>query len=192
MRRMFMWLIVGLVGCPNPAVQGDEVMGVFSLHAEIVGNGGCDLAEVSKAPFDFEATFSHQTDSGVAYVTLAGYSRDGSFDGQYLSSVASAQRVFSECTGCLTRVVEQIDLSIFSRSQADVVALACPGDALTGGTPAVDPDAGIRGPGQTSSGFDAVLACGTLATHIEVDDGGTCDPSCYTCANTFTLSGRRK
>ncbi len=192
MRRALTLLVLAFLGCPAASVPGDEVMGVYSLHADLVEDGGCALTEVSKAPFDFEATFSHQTDSGVAWLTLAGYSRPGTFDGQYLSSTASAQRVFSECTGCVTRVVERIDLSLFSRSQADAVSLVCPASVLDGGTPAPDEDAGIRGPGQTPNGYDAVFTCGTLVTSFDIDDGGTCDPSCYTCTNTFTLSGRRK
>jgi hypothetical protein len=193
-------LLVFPVGCPSTVVPGDVDMGTYEMHADLLDLEGCSLSDggaddagflLSPASFDFEATFSQQRDSGAAFMTITGSSRSATFDGQVLSSTASATRTFSVCAGCTTVVVETVTVSLLSRSQGEVSASVCPDHPLDGGTPAPD-DAGVTRPGLIDTGFDAVLACGELHTHLEVADGGSCPDVCRACTTSFSLQGGRK
>jgi hypothetical protein len=174
-------------------LPGSEVIGSFGLHAEPLQRD-CQLDEVSGTGFDFEATFSVDPDASVAYATLSGYTRDAGWDGQVLLSTAAALRVFQSCSGCVTTVVETLEVSIFSATQAAAVGSACPQSALDGGTPAPDADAGVLPPLPTRDGFDSVLACGELRTRIEASevDAGACPAACRACTTSFRLSGLRR
>jgi hypothetical protein len=167
-------------------------MGTFSFRAELLERA-CELDEVSDAGFDFEATFSRDPDAGLAWVTLSGYSRDASWDGQVVRSVAVAERVFIACGGCVTRVVEDLEVSLLSSSQAGVVGFACPAAPLDGGTPRPD-DAGVLAPRAISSGFDSLLACGELRTALDSSDtdAGSCPGVCRACTSRFGLTGTRR
>jgi hypothetical protein len=168
-------------------------MGVWAMTA---GDGvvTCELAEVTGAPFAFDATLTRDSTSDAAWVTLAGYSTEGRFDGQYFSSTGEARRVFAACGECATTVVETITVAVLSRSQTERLGGQCPADALDGGVPAPD-DAGLTGPRQTAQGFDAVRLCGTLSTAVVAQglpDGGACDPRCSACTTAFQLRGDRR
>jgi hypothetical protein len=186
-----LWL--ALSACPSKPVPGSEVIGSFGLHAEPMARQ-CQLDEVSGTGFDFEATFSVNPDASVAYATLSGYTRDAGWDGQVLLSTASAPRVFQACSGCVTTVVETLEVAIFSGSQAAAVGGACPESPLDGGTPRPDQDAGVLAPLPTRDGFDSVLACGELRTSLQASeaDAGGCSDACHACTTTFRLSGLRR
>ena len=153
------------------------------------------LEEVTGADFDFEATLTRESTSSRAWVTLNGYSREGTFDGQVVTNEASASRVFVDCGKCSTRVVETITVALLSRSQFEAAGNQCPPDALDGGVAAPNPDAGISGPGPTGQGFDTVRLCGELSTLVVSDglgDGGACEAKCSGCAVRYQLRGDRR
>ncbi len=154
----------------------------------------CQRVEVSADDFSFNATLTRESTSARAFVTLNGYSREGTFDGQVLTSQAEANRVFAACSKCSTRVVETITVAVISRSQNEAVRGQCPEDALDGGVP-VDPDAGIERPGQNEQGYDAVRLCGELTTEVValgLVDGGACEPECGGCTVRYQLRGDRR
>ena len=159
------------------------------------GTRQCELVEVTAADFDFSATLTRESTSSRAWLTLNGYSREGTFDGQLLRSEASASRVFAACAKCSTRVVETISVAVLSRSQFKAAGEQCPPDALDGGAAAPDDDAGIQLPGQTPQGYDAVRLCGEIKTRVVADglvDGGACDPGCGGCTVRYQLRGDRR
>ena len=190
MRRVALPLLLLAVACPATPPPGDQNLGVYGVHAAPAGRD-CQLAEVSAAPFDFQATLSRQSDGSGAWLTLSGYSRDAGWDGQVLRSTAAAERVFVACP-CGLRIVETVTLALLSQSQADAVGLACPPGPLDGGVPAPTADGGITAPAFTAQGFDAILACGELTTELElVPDSGVC-PACLPCTTRFDLTGARR
>lgn len=190
--------------CAVPPLPGDQPMGQYSLSAtqgvrgyygvpDVEGGARCELEEITGADFDFEATLTRDSASEQAWVILNGYAREATFDGLILNSQAEASRIFSRCTTCPTHVVETMTVAVLSRSQAG--AGECPEGALDGGVPMPDADAGIRGPQQTSSGFDAVRLCGELSTQVVADvlaDGGACEPQCAGCTVRYQLRGERR
>lgn len=202
------------LGCPVKPLPGDTAMGQYAMSAtggeigfvydagEVDAglDGGaveiptCQLEEVTAADFDFTAVLTRDGASARAWVTLNGYTREGTFDGQVLTSTAEASRVFVACAKCSTRVVETLSVAVLSRSQNGALGGQCPGDALDGGVGA-DPDAGILAPGLTSQGYDAVRLCGELTTLVVADglsDGGACDPKCGGCTVSYQLRGERR
>ena len=201
------------LGCPAKPLPGDTAMGQYAVSATggeigFVSDAGevdagldggveaptCQLEEVTAADFDFTAVLTRDSASSSAWVTLNGYTREGTFDGQVLTSTAEASRVFVACAKCSTRVVETISVAVLSRSQNDALGGQCPEDALDGGVVA-NPDAGIIGPGSTSQGYDAVRLCGELTTLVVADglsDGGACDPKCGGCTVHYQLRGERR
>lgn len=202
MHRGRLALLAVCAACVVTPPPGDVVMGVYALHAQPV-DLNCGVAEVADGgfvPFDFDVTLTQQSDASTAYLTTSGCEpsnsncvRDASWDGQVLTSTASAARVFGSCGSCSTQLVETIALSMFSRSQAEAVGLGCPPEALDGGTPSPN-DAGITRPGITSAGFDSILACGELRTTLVAtnQDGGSCAAECLSCTTRFVLTGARK
>jgi hypothetical protein len=192
--RLWLLGLFLLTACPVASPPGDQPMGLYSLGATLSDRDDCALPEISGADFGFEATLTRDSSSEQAWMTLAGYSREATFDGQYFTSVHSAPRVFAECSDCETQLVETISVSMLSRSQSDAVGGQCPSDALDGGTPGIDPDAGIAGPRQTAQGFDAVRLCGVLRSEVVATglDGGACSAKCNGCGVRYQLRGDRR
>jgi hypothetical protein len=186
-----------LAGCPAPAkYPGSEVLGTFGFTATELGDDcsfyGDAGDNVPDGGFTFVATFSRNP--GV-WITLSGAtsSEAATFDGQYLASTYGAPRTLVECQGCTGQLMQEtIDVAILSGSQSDFLGGQCPADPLDGGVPApgtVLPDGGIvQGPASQASGFDAVLACGTLTDQWLPDAG--C--GCPACAWQYTLAGLRR
>lgn len=191
-------LLAGVValgaGCPPPPPPGDEDMGLYLVQAAGMARA-CELDEVSGADFAFDMALSRFVATNQAFVTLDGYSRSADFDGQVVTSVATAPRVFGACGGCNTRIIERVQVALLSRSQAAAAGGQCPAAPLDGGVPAPNLDAGISLPGPTSEGFDAVRACGELEVRVVSDgtaDGGACDERCGACTALFSLNGARR
>ncbi len=183
-----------LLGCPAPIPPGDLAMGQYAMTASGAVREACSLDEVNGADFTFNATLTRDSSSDVAWVTLNGYSREGTFDGQVVSSQAEANRVFVRCAKCSTRVVETISVSVLSRSQNEAVMGVCPENALDGGV-TTNVDAGIVPPGLTTQGYDAVRLCGELMTTVValgIADGGACEPECSGCSVRYQLRGERR
>lgn len=191
MRKAWIALLIGLcVACPgNSKYPGDELMGTFSFTAEIVSNG-CGFAEVPDSGFGFQAIFSRDRDAGTAFVTVNGISRSATFDGQYVTSEASAPRQFGACNCASTILDETLTVALLSASQ--VAALPspaqCPDNPLDGGVPA--PDGGILAPGSTGRVFDALRACGELTDVVVPTPDAGC--TCSTCRFISRVQGIRQ
>jgi hypothetical protein len=199
MRR---WLLaVVLIGCPsNPPPPGDEQMGSFEFRAMRTG-GDCPFGEIpADAGFNFSASFSRFRDAGIYFVTIGGVPHEASFDGQRVTATYTAQRTFSQCSGCaghdagvpaVVTMTETMIVTLVSRSQSDAV-MGCTEN------PPVDPDAGIVLPGSTPEGtFDAVRACGTLGEHVTImppvtTTNANCIAQCDSCTYAFSISGDRR
>lgn len=190
-----------LAACPPAPIPGDENMGLYSMNAvpQVLADGGvgCDIADtaIARGGFDFDATLSRNAKTTDAFITMSGVHREGTWDGQYLLSVASAQRVFQACRDCTTRVEETMQFALLSRSQNDAVGQACPEHPLDGGVPAPDADAGITPPGLTELGFDGIRVCGEIRTRVlavALVDGGACPDVCSQCAVQYRLTGVRR
>lgn len=161
----------------------------------------CQLVEIiaepdggPREPFSFNAILTRESTSSKAWVTLSGYSREGTFDGQVLDSTAEANRVFAQCGKCSTRLVETISVAVLSRSQFMATGGQCPEHPLDGGVP-FNPDSGVLLPSVTTQGFDGVLLCGDLTTRVVavgLVDGGACDPICDGCTMHYQLRGDRR
>lgn len=161
----------------------------------------CGLGEITGADFSFEMTLTGEFTSQRAWLTLGGpfprpfYSRQSTFDGQVLTSQDEASRTFVDCSQCSTRLVEHLAVAVLSRSQLDASGGRCPPDALDGGVPRPNPDAGISGPSQTPQGYDAMRLCGELSTVVIAEglvDGGACEPKCQGCPVRYQLRGERR
>jgi hypothetical protein len=193
-RAWLVALVAMSAGCPPPPPPGDEDMGLYLVEA--LGQArACELDEVTGADFLFDMAVSRFVATNQAFLTFNGYSRSADFDGQVVTSVATAPRVFGACGGCNTRIIERVQVALLSRSQAAAVGGRCPAAPLDGGVPAPSLDAGISLPGPTSEGFDAVRACGELEVRVVSDgtaDGGACDPRCGACTALFLLNGARR
>lgn len=199
-RPIFTLLSFALLGCPRPAPPGDQSMGSWSVIAEPDEvMAGCQLTEVVHTDggvdtLAFDMTLTRDTSSNAAWMTLAGISREGTFDGQYFSNVAEASRVFTACAKCQMRVIERFDVAVLSRSQADALG-GCPRNVLDFGVVPAANDAGITAPMQTPQGFDAVRLCGFISNEVVADgleDGGACDAKCSGCFVTFLARGERR
>lgn len=196
-----------------PPLPGSESLGAWSISAEPVrglpdGGAGellpdgalrCPLPEVSQAPFRFDARITQDPASGHTWLSLGGgYPRDAGWDGQVLDSVASVRRLFPSCGACpVTLATERITVALLSRSQSEAVGRQCPADALDGGVPAPPgPDGGLRAPGQTAEGFDALYACGELVFSVATSEPAApesgCAPGCDGCVVRYTLAGERR
>lgn len=203
-----------LLGCEVlPPPPGSEALGAWSISAEPVrglADGGagelrpdgtpwCSLADVVPAPFRFDAIVTRDPETGHAWLTLgAGYPRDAGWDGQVLDSTASVRRLFPSCAACPpTIATERVRVALLSRSQSEAVSRRCPANALEGGLPTPPgPDGGIRGPGQTPDGFDALYACGELVFSVALSEPpkpeADCPPGCDGCVVRYTLQGERR
>lgn len=179
-----------LACAPEPVFPGDEVMGTFSFAASRVkgGDGDCAFSEAQDS-FDFQGTFSRFPDAGQIFFTVNGVSRDGGFDGQVAEATLAAARQFSACSCSTTQVEETIRVALLSRSQDEHLDGRCPPAPLDGGVPASgSDDGGVRGPGSTASGFDALRACGELIDRVL--PGEEC--ACEECRMTYRLEGIRR
>jgi hypothetical protein len=200
-------LVVALAAsaCPAPQLPGDQNMGTWSMTVEFADRSpGCTLSELPALlldggrpdPFGFEMVLTRDSTSDVAWMTLAGLSRQGTFDGQYFSNTAEASRVFTECAKCQTRMIERIDVAVLSRSQADALAGSCPANPLDFGVvPMPTADGGIVLPHQTPLGYDALRLCGEMSNEIVADgalDGGACPDECNGCFISYTVRGERR
>ena len=76
-----------LLACTTAKVPGDEVLGTFTLTAvPASADPGCLLDGGSA--MSFEVTLSRNVDGTGAWMTLAGISRDASWDGHVFTSTA--------------------------------------------------------------------------------------------------------
>lgn len=203
MARRFAAALAALVfcGCPAPVLPGDQPMGTWAMTATVANRGpACELAELQPqtdggvTDFSFRGVLTRQSTTTEAWLTLAGYSREGTFDGQYFATSSEADRVFSDrdCSECQTKLVEDIYVAVLSRTQAEALGGRCP-DVIDGGVPV--PDGGVLPPGQTMQGFDAVRLCGSLTTSVVgtgTADGGACAPKCSGCLIEYQLRGERR
>lgn len=153
---------------------------------------GCELSDLTGEDFSFEAILSRESTSQKAWMTLSTYSREGTFDGQVLSTTAEANRVFAACAKCSTRMVETISVAVLSRSQSLAAGGQCPEHPLDGGV-MLDPDAGIVAPADSPLGFDGVLLCGEITNRVvaEVDEED-CPAQCDGCTVRYLLRGDRR
>ncbi len=195
--RRWLLLALGVSACPGTVrPPGDEAMGSYAFHAEwIPTDPACVLRDVSSSPIDFTGSFSRFRDGGGVFLTLNDVPRDAGFDGQIVTSTHSAPRTFSladggTCGGCQMRLYESLTVALLSKSQSAALGDKCPPNPLDGGIPG--PDAGVSLPGSTSTGFDAVRACGILQEHIV--GTGSCDPDCNSpsCQLDYVLTGARQ
>ncbi|MBX7114118.1 MAG: hypothetical protein K1X64_07260 [Myxococcaceae bacterium] len=173
---------VAVVACNPTQLPGDEEMGKVAFHAEPY-EVTCELAELSRAPFDFEATLTHNKGTDEAWVTLNGFSRPATFDGQVLTSVQSATRFFQQCEACSQLVVEEtLVMSLLSKSQTDAAGGDCPANPLDGGVAVPTGEGGITAPGTTSvGGFDMLRACGEVIDVVKAGPDAGEDPHCTAC-----------
>ncbi len=169
---------------PEPKFPGGEVMGTFDFQAALEERR-CALDDFADA-FSFQGTFSRDPDGGQVFFTLGEVTREGAFDGQRVVTTHVAPRRFESC-GCpdLTSLSERLDVALLSRAQNDVLENRCP--APDGGLP-LDEDGGIRRPGSTPSGFDAVRACGTLTDTLLKAESCTCGD----CEVRYRVMGVRR
>jgi hypothetical protein len=201
------------VACVSESpVKGSQLMGTFSFTATLVpeqsdcpvvleadGGGGAlvpvagDGGAVPVFPLSlsFSATLSSEPEAGEAWLTQRELAREADFDGQVLHALAAAPRQLEGC-GC-ERVTlhESITVALLSESQVEALRRrdgdgTCPEGPLDGGIPAPD-DAGIRGPGPTRTGYDALRACGELVNWLE--PGADC--SCGSCRVVYRLEGTK-
>lgn len=182
------------LGCDTAVTYpGNEVMGTFAFEAPLL-TFNCQFPEVPDAGLAFDAVLSRNRGTNNAFRTINGYSRPATFDGQIFETENAEPRQFTDCAACDTRLIETMRFALLSRSQSSAVAEACPGNPLDGGVPAENADAGITAPGSTSSGFDAVRACGVLLERVEGTqfDGGACDAKCTSCTWSYRLQGVRR
>lgn len=164
---------------------------------DIFARSTCSLAELPLSNFQFEATFSEDGGADQAWMTINGFVRPATFDGQIFESVYEAPRQYSDCTcdaGTPTPTLrETLTVALLSASQAQwvqqqpVLLDGCPWNPLDGGLPP-PAGSGTTQPRFTTAGFDAVRACGVLVDII--DAGAGC--SCTGCRMHFPISGPRR
>jgi hypothetical protein len=194
------------LGCTTQThYPGSEVMGTFVFQAFAVSNtcvlpNGGGYVNPTDYPtdagadggFSFQGTFSRNPGTTQVWFTLGGNNWPATFDGQDATAVLNAQRRLAECScGSLT-LVETIDAALLSSSQSLALGGACPPNPLDGGIPPsadAGTDAGIVLPGTTPSGFDAVLACGTLSDAVDVSTCSDAGPDCFPCSWNYFITG---
>lgn len=191
--------VVALSACPVVMPPGDQQLGLYSTVANnpvgecsLSADGGADAGEVV---LTFDSTITRSSTSGQVWLTIAGYTRDAGFDGQYFESTASATRVFDRCGGCQTQLEETISALLLSRPQLDALAGQCPLDPFDPASIPANVDGGVLPPQITSLGFDGARLCGTLTTVVRaygMSDGGACAPECDGCAVRYQLRGDRR
>jgi hypothetical protein len=177
-------------GCP--VLQGTDWRGAVVPYGdgglvEVPGPDGGAVPLDFAATLDFSGTLSREPSTGQAYFTLREHDRLATFDGQVVEATDQAPRRFPQACGpeCGDVVLEEtVRVALLSTSQAEALGGACPTDALDGGVPAPD-DAGIRGPGPTPDGYDAVRACGLLVEVVRPPEG--C--ACAACTVHYRLEG---
>lgn len=189
--RPTLLLVSLLIACtPEPRFPGNEVMGTFAFNATRVegGEGDCTFSEIQDA-FAFQGTFSRELDGGPAWFTIKDVSRDAGFDGQIVEATLSAPRQFQDCACTTTQLQETITVALISQSQDELLGGRCPESPLDGGVPPPEgEDGGVRGPGSTPSGFDALRACGQLVSIVIPGE----DCACAGCTMTYRLEGVRR
>lgn len=184
---------VCLAACPRQPPPG-EPMGSWAVDL-VPLERQCDVDEVSGDAFSFDMVLTRDPDSDVAWLTINGYTRTATFDGQYFSSEGEAARIFTACSQCSTRLVETMNFAVLSRSQLTALGNACPLEPLDGGVPLPDEDAGITAPARTEQGYDGVRLCGELVSTIrsvDTADGGECSSVCSGCTVRYQLQGGRR
>jgi hypothetical protein len=197
-----LWLLASLIltGCDcgggGGTIPGRDSLGTYELRAKGI-YANCNVPSFPMT-FDYVGTFSRLSDGGqVFYVDGNIRYDDAGFDGQFASyeliDVASNLALFDggSCSPCESKRVERATLALLSASQAAALGDAgCPINALDGGLPMADEDAGITLPTRLEDGgFDAVLACGEL--QVIITSEGFCDQSCYSCRQQWRVSGVR-
>jgi hypothetical protein len=188
--------VVVLAACREESFPGFQVMGAFELTARPVAVAGACTNSEFDGGLSFGGTFSQDTTTGAAWFTFNGgsVSRPGSFDGRDYSSVAVAERQLASCDGGTVDLTETMIIALLSQSQAQAYRAqfpdggTCPENALDGGIPAPDPDAGIFAPAPTTDGFDALLACGLLLENVQPKTGPACGP----CDFAYVVEGIRQ
>lgn len=205
-----LWLTACAVLPPPP---GSESLGAYTLEAipvselpdggvgSVLPDGGleCALPEVNPATFRFDAIVTRDPGTGEAFVTLGGgYHREAQWDGQVVTTLRSARRLFPSCRGCPeTMASERMTFALMSQSQSEAVGRRCPPNPLDGGIPPPPgPDGGVSGPGQTPQGFDALYVCGTMTFSVSFVDPAAvsenCNQACATCVVRYGLVGERR
>jgi hypothetical protein len=175
-------------------VPGDQPLGTFAVTASPVTRA-CELDDFTDAGFSLKVTLSRDTVTGSAWLTTEGGSaRDASWDGQYLDSVGSAVRTFSQCSDCTTTLEEDFDVAVLSASQDLAAGSRCPDAPLDGGVPRPDADAGVLAPGPGRYAYDAVRLCGVMHARVlaVANDGGFCPGVCTACQVWYQLEGERR
>lgn len=177
-----------------PELPGDEVMGRFDFVAQpsVVA---CSLSEVTPTELRFSVIYSRSADGTQYWTTLNGISETATFDGQYASSVRSADRIFPSCRlnaeGGLcsgqARLQESLRVAFLSSSQNAFLGGACPSNPLDTPLPNA-PESGVTPPGLTTGSFDALRACGRME---EVVIPGS-DCVCGSCQLIYDVTGVRK
>jgi hypothetical protein len=193
MRRGFYLslLVAAAAAClSQTALPGDEVMGHFVFSAEPLTSTCAEHAEFSTAPFEFEGTFTRSADQQQVWFTLGSVPREATFDGQVMRSRFSAARRFAACA-CVTgtQLDETLEVALVSASQNQALGGRCPEQALDGGIPVPNPDAGILPPGSTELGFDAIRACGFLTDTLVPPEQGC---ACGACTAVYRVNGVRR
>lgn len=181
-------LLLPAFACTEAAAPG-ELIGNFALVALPDGPGftDCQLSGLADAGFTFSATLRWEPTDGGAWMVVGPATRDATWDGATFSSTASGTQQFADCQCAQVQVEETVTLALLSRSQATAAGIGCPPNALDGGVPAPDADAGISAPGPTARGFDAVRACGELVDVLR--PAATC--ACAACTVRYRLQGER-
>lgn len=193
-------LALGAACFSEPSYPGNQVLGTFRFTATldrqrtncpVVGadagvDGGFALVEGSGTTFTFDGTFSRDADGGAGWFTLQGFSRDAGYD-IAAQTVESKHRASLPVTGCPgAQLDETLRAVLLSNSQDTAVGRRCSGLG-DGGTPPVDPDAGIVPPGANENGYDVERACGTLTDDFLPGSNTACTP----CAAVYSLEGER-
>jgi len=168
--------------------SGDEVIGSFEFISE-PPSGSCVLSQVpTDAGLAFSATFSLDSRTQTAWMSIGGVEREVVLDGGRMTAKFRAQRVFTDCS-CTVELEETLDVIFLSRSQNDALLGRCPEGALDGGIPVADGDAGIRPAGAYEDGYDALRACGELTDELIVPAGCDCGG---TCLLKYPVSGLKQ
>lgn len=185
-------------GCEPSVAQpiGDEQLGTYALKQKGIFKV-CSLVGYPEL-LEYDGTFSRFTDGGRVVFSYSARRFDGGFDGQFASFGESYTETGSgfgfpdggTCDKCELKFRQEAVLALLSPSQGAALGDVCPTNALDGGIPVPDADAGIFAPGiGADGGFDAVRACGELV--VKITGEGFCDPACYACDVRYRIAGER-